>query len=279
MDKPFNVFPSTQSRIDLYFKVPAGDTCEPVLLFVYEESDVRVFCSSELERLAEKAAAQNLSSTDAVRLARFYVDAGRFSAAQGIIEAALQVDSQSNQLWMLMAAVHEGNYDNDAAAECLGRVNPALITSYEEATALARQALNLGHYRLAIAVLEPYELINKLEPDSRVTLARAYYYEEDLPRAERILVQMQRDGVRDRLVPFTLGNIRDRQESLAEAISYWEQALTIDSEYCEAYFNIGVGYYKQNKIDKAREYWQKVLQYRPDSVIQRATQDALASTE
>jgi tetratricopeptide (TPR) repeat protein len=81
------------------------------------------------------------------------------------------------------------------------------------------------------------------------------------------------------MVYFTLGNIKDKQNSVDEAIPHWEKAIELDPDYCEAYFNLGVGYYKLDKIEKARDFWQKVLFLRPDSVILRATEDALKATE
>jgi tetratricopeptide (TPR) repeat protein len=275
----FNVYPSTQSRVNLYFKVPAEDTQDPILFFKFDDSEVKVYCSSELETLAKRSESQTLSVAEAYRLAQFYVDSGRFSAAKAILEPALQLYPGDNQLLMLMAAVHQGYQDNQSAMECLERVNPAQITTFKDAITLANTAMNLGHYHLAAAVLEPYELINKLEPENRILLARAYYYQDNLDRAERILDGLIRESVQDRMIYFTLGNIKDRQNQLREAIPLWEKAIEVDPDYCEAYFNIGVVYYKQENIQKAREYWQKVLLLRPDSHILRATEDALSATE
>jgi tetratricopeptide (TPR) repeat protein len=276
---PFNIFPSTQSRIDLFFRVPAADKLQPLLVFNLQESEVKVLCDPELEALAQRSLTGSISTREAVELARFYVDFGHFSAAEKIVEKALQADSSNNQLWMLMAAVHEANYDNRAAAECLDRVNPSLISTYEEASSLARQALNLGHYSLSIAVLEPYESINKLDEKNQIVLARAYYYEEEYPKAEKILQRLENQNSSEAMVYFTLGNIKDKQNSVDEAIPHWEKAIELDPDYCEAYFNLGVGYYKLDKIEKARDFWQKVLFLRPDSVILRATEDALKATE
>lgn len=277
--RPFNVFPSTQSRVDLYFKVQADDEVEPVLFFRIEDSEVRVYCSPDLEKLAQKATSQTLSGEEANRLAQFYIDAGRFSVAKEILEKALLLDPGNNQMLIMMAAVHRAYHDNQSAAECLDRVNPAQINTYKDAVVLAAQAVELGHYRLATAVLEPYELINKLDPENRILLARAYYYQDDLARAEVLLEKLQREAVEDRLIYFTLGNIKDRQDRIRDAIPLWEKAIEIDPDYCEAYFNIGVAYYKQENIEKAREYWQKVLLLRPDSHILRAAEDALSATE
>jgi len=146
---------------------------------------------------------------EAYRLSQFYVDSGRYSAAKAILEPALQLYPGDNQLLMLMAAVHQGYYDNQSAIECLERVNPAQITTFKDAISLAKTAMDLGHYHLATAVLEPYELINKLEPENSILLARAYYYQGNLDRAERLLNRLMGESVQDRMLYFTLGNIKD----------------------------------------------------------------------
>ncbi len=205
----FNVYPSTQSRVNLYFKVPAEDTHDPILFFKFDDSEVKVYCSPELEALAKRSESQTLSVAEAYRLSQFYVDSGRYSAAKAILEPALQLYPGDNQLLMLMAAVHQGYYDNQSAIECLERVNPAQITTFKDAISLAKTAMDLGHYHLATAVLEPYELINKLEPENSILLARAYYYQGNLDRAERLLNRLMGESVQDRMLYFTLGNIKD----------------------------------------------------------------------
>jgi tetratricopeptide (TPR) repeat protein len=127
--------------------------------------------------------------------------------------------------------------------------------------------------------LEPYELVNRLTPEARVKLARSYYYQQDYSKAERILTQMVKKGSKDAKVYFTFGNVKDKQKKTNEAIKYWEKTLDYDPDYCEACYNLGVGYYKLNQIGKAREYWKKVLLLNPDSSILRATEDALSTTD
>lgn len=277
--REFNVFPSAQSRIDLYFRVAADDKLDPILIFKLNDSSVKVICSNKFSKLIEKSNSNNLTTSDATELASFYVDYGRYNEAEELLNNVTKFSAGSNKLWMLLAAVYQQQYKNQAAAEALSRVNPTSINSYDEAVSLAAQALKLGQYQLAIAVLEPYELVNRLTPEARVKLARSYYYQQDYSKAERILTQMEKKGSKDAKVYFTFGNVKDKQKKTNEAIKYWEKTLDYDPDYCEACYNLGVGYYKLNQIGKAREYWKKVLLLNPDSSILRATEDALSTTD
>jgi tetratricopeptide (TPR) repeat protein len=277
--REFNIFPSTQSRVNLFFKVPAADKAEPVLVFRLETSEVKILCSNELSKLAVAEGQQELSIEEAIKLARFYIDSYRYSEAEKIIDSALQSDPGNNSLWMLLAAVYEGYGNYDYASDCLNRVNAASIDTFAEAQSVANQAFKLGHYSFVIAVLEPWESMNRLKEENRVKLARSYYYEAEYRRAERILTDLEHNGSENALAYFTLGNLKDKINDQAAAIEYWEKAISVNPDYPEAYYNIGVAYYKQNSIEKARDYWRKVLGLNPDSDIMRAAEDALNSTE
>jgi tetratricopeptide (TPR) repeat protein len=158
-------------------------------------------------------------------------------------------------------------------------VNPATIANKDEAVAIAKMAFGLSFYDLAVSVLSPFELVGRLAPEDRLLLARASYYQNDFSTATRILDALIRDGSRDSLVYFTYANLFDRQGDIERAISFWEKAIEIDANHSEAQFNLGVGYYKQQRIDKARSCWQKVLLLQPDSETLRAAEEALRATE
>ncbi|MGM0598785.1 MAG: tetratricopeptide repeat protein [Candidatus Rifleibacteriota bacterium] len=275
----FNVFPSNQSRLDLYFKVSADDELDPILIFKLKDASVKIICSNKFSKLVEKNNSNSLSTSEAIELAGFYVDYGRYDEAEDLLNNASRYSAANNELWMLLAAVYQQQYKNEAAADCLARVNPTAINNYDEAASLAAQAVKLGQYQLAIDVLEPYEQVNRLMPETRVVLARAYYYQDEYAKAERILNQMERKGSNDPKVYFTLGNLKDKQKKNNEAIEYWEKTLDYDPDYSEACYNLGVGYYKLDRIDKARKFWKKVLLLNPDSSILRATEDALNATD
>ena len=76
-----------------------------------------------------------------------------------------------------------------------------------------------------------------------------------------------------------MGNIYNKSMDYEQAIYYWEKAVEGDPECSEALFNIGVGYYKLGDLNKARNYWYKVLQSNPDSATMSAAEDALRETD
>lgn len=275
----FNVFPTTQSRIDLYFKVDAEQTVVPVLKFRLNESMVKIICDPELEKLLQSSEESVLSAEQATKLGQVLINAGRYSAAEKIVRGSLEREPGNNQLLMQMASIEDANYNRENAASYLQQINPGNITSQPEAIAIARMAVNLGFYSLAIAVLEPFALTSRLETPQKLLLARAYYYENKLSACEQILEPIINSGSADQTAFFTMGNLFDKKSDLPKAIEYWEKAIEIEPAYAEAQFNLGVGYFKLKKIDKARECWERVLLLRPDSETMQAAEEALKATE
>jgi len=276
---PFNVFPSTQSRIDLYFKVDSDQDAVPSLVFLLEGSTVRIACDAELEKLFQQSEQVTLASDDAVRLARVFINGGRYSAAERIVKSALAADQGNTRLLMQMASIEEANYNRENASYYLGQINTATVSSREEAVEIAKMALALGFHVLTISVLEPFDAAGSLENVEKTMLARAYYYEERTEEAQRILQPIIQSSNVEPAAFFTYGNILDRQGQTQQAIEYWQKAVEVSPNYAEACFNLGVGYFKLQRIDKAREYWERVLTLRPDSDTMRAAEDALKATE
>lgn len=276
--EPFNVFPATQSRVDLYFRVDSAQKAVPVLSFSLQDSYVRIFCDPELEKLMQKSEEASLPGDEAVRLAQIFIDSGRFAAAEKIVRAALELEPGHTRLLMQMASIEDANYNRESAAACLRQINTASITTVEEAYAVARMAVSLGFYSLAVAVLEPLETVGRLTNEQKVLLARAYYYEDQTDAAARIIVPVIDSGQADAIAYFTYANLLDKQGELDRAIENWQRAVELSPDYAEAHFNLGVGYFKMQRTEKARECWEKVLLLKPDSETLRAAEDALKAT-
>jgi tetratricopeptide (TPR) repeat protein len=76
-----------------------------------------------------------------------------------------------------------------------------------------------------------------------------------------------------------MGNILNKAMDYEQAVYYWEKAVEGDPEYSEALFNISVGYYKLGNVNKAREYWNRVVSSNPDSSTLSAAEEALHETD
>ncbi|HNX74289.1 MAG TPA: tetratricopeptide repeat protein [Candidatus Rifleibacterium sp.] len=276
---PFNVFPSTQSRIDLYFKIDSEQKVTPVLIFKLEDSSVGIICDPELEKLFQKAQESQLNTDEAIVAGQALIDAGRFSSAEKIVRPACDRDPENTRLLMQMASIEDANYNRESAAAYLQRINPANITTHNEAFAVAKMAVSQGFYPLAIAVLEPFMSTNRLENSQKLLLARAYYYENRLTESEQLLAPLLSAGIDDQNAWFTMGNLYDKKNELEKAVEHWEKAVTIDPDYAEAQFNLGVGYFKLKKLDKARECWERVRLLKPASDTLQAAEEALKATE
>ena len=276
---PFNVFPSTQSRIDLYFKIDSEQKVTPVLVFKLEDSSVGIICDPELEKLFQKAQDGPLSTDEAIVAGQALIDAGRISSAEKIVRPASDRDPENTRLLMQMASIEDANYNRENAAAYLQRINPASINTHQEAFAVAKMAVGQGFYPLAIAVLEPFLSTNRLENPQKLLLARAYYYENRLAESEQLLAPLLSGGSDDQKAWFTMGNLYDKKNELEKAVEHWEKAVTIDPDYAEAQFNLGVGYFKLKKLDKARECWEKVRVLHPGSDTLQAAEEALKATE
>ncbi len=275
----FNVFPSTQSRINLYFKVDSDQQVSPVLKFKLEDSVVSIICDPAFDKLYQRAEEGSLQSDEVVQLGRQLIGAGRFSAAEKIVRPALERDPGNSQLLLQMAAIEDAACNRENAAHYLQMINPGSITSEAEAFSVAKMAVSMGFYPLAIAVLEPFAAVDRLENSQKLLLARAYYYEDRLFESEQLLTPLLSAGMADQNAFFTMGNLYDKKNDLTRAIEYWEKAVEIDSSYAEAQFNLGVGYFKMKKLDKARECWERVRTLRPDSETLQAAEEALKATE
>ena len=49
-----------------------------------------------------------------------------------------------------------------------------------------------------------------------------------------------------------------------KAISFYEKAISIKSNYAEAYYNLGYSFHKLGQLDKAVRSYKKVVEIKPD---------------
>lgn len=278
--KPFNLHPTTQTRVNLYFKVNAEQQVSPILLFKSADQYVKILCDPKIERIMNnRSAGLGLTVEESLQLGRTLVDAERFDIAERAVAPALAAAPSDSRLLLLMAAVEEAGGNNAGADHYLQQIVPSTVRNLDEGHEIARMAVSLGRYPLAVSVLEPFERVNQLDTEQMTLLARAYYYDRSYDAAESLLLKLSRQNVQSSDVYFTLGNIYERQNSMEQAVQQWEKAVELQPDHAQAYFNLGVGYLRTKDIDRARAYWQRVLELNPDLDTLQATEDALRATE
>ena len=63
-----------------------------------------------------------------------------------------------------------------------------------------------------------------------------------------------------------MGNALEKQGKIDEAIEAYQLALAIKPDYADAYYNMGITLQEQGKIDEAIEAYKKALAIKPDYV-------------
>jgi Tfp pilus assembly protein PilF len=273
----FQLFPTMQTRINLFFIVDAAQKSVPSLFFKINDNLLKIICDTQTEKAVKDGSA--LSLEEAIHVARVLLDAEKFDDAKRILLGALIQDSGDPFVLMMLARVEDAQYEPEAAASYLGRIRPSRIGNSVDAYAYANMAMKLDYPHIAINILQDFFSRGELNNDQKLLLARAYYSEEMFREAEYVLLPLISSGTADKLAHFTMGNVFNLKGDLNRAIHQWEMAIDVDSQYAEAYFNIGVAYFKKQDIERAREYWRKVLVVNPDSYTLRAAEDALKATE
>ncbi|NLV95689.1 MAG: tetratricopeptide repeat protein [Candidatus Riflebacteria bacterium] len=273
----FQLFPTMQTRINLYFIVDAAQKSVPSLFFKISDNLLKIICDTQTEKAVKDGS--TLSPEEAIHVARVLLDAEKFDDAKRILLGALIQDSGDPFVLMMLARVEDAQYEPEAAASYLGRIRPSRIGNSVDAYAYANMAMKLDYPHIAINILQDFFSRGELNNDQKLLLARAYYSEEMFREAEYVLLPLISSGTADKLAHFTMGNVFNLKGDLNRAIHQWEMAIDVDSQYAEAYFNIGVAYFKKQDIERAREYWRKVLVVNPDSYTLRAAEDALKATE
>lgn len=273
----FQLFPTMQTRINLFFIVDASQTSVPSLFFKINDNMLKVICDTQAEKAVKDGS--SISLEEAIHVARVLLEAEKYDDAKRILLGALIQDSGNPYVLMMLSRVEEAQFEPESAASYLERIQPSRIENAVDAFAFAGMAMKLEYPHIAINILQDFFNKGELNNEQKLLLARAYYSEEMFREAEFVLLPLISSGTADKMAHFTMGNVFNRKGDLNRAIHQWEMAIDIDTEYAEAYFNIGVAYFKKQDVERAREYWRKVLVVNPDSETLRAAEDALKATQ
>ena len=274
-----NIGAGTQSRIDLTFRITAGEKSAPELIFNFDNNKVKIVCDEQLGKIVSEGSVSFASREDVAKAAKILVDAGRLTAAKGLCESVLIRNPNDCQFLLLMAKIYNTVEDDEQTAFYLKKIDVTKMSGADEAEEAAKMANSVGYSEVAVSILSSFDNAGLLNDDQKSLLARSYYYEDQLQPAINILNRLFASGYSKPKAYFTMGNILNKSRDYEQAVYYWERAVEGDPEYSEALFNIGVGYYKLGNINKARNYWEKVIQSNPDSATMAAAEEALKGTE
>lgn len=275
----FQLFPTMQTRLDLYFIVDSDSTKSiPRFFFKFNGSLLKILCDND----AGKSLQGNnldMSVETSLSTAKSLIEASKLEEARKILLAARNKEPENPFVLMLLASVEEKDGEPEMAATYMRAINPERITKTEDAVEVAKMALRLDYSQIAVNLLEGLDERGMLNSQQKLVLAKAYYAQDRFSKAEYVLLPIISTGHADKDSHFIMGNIFNRKGDLNRAITQWEMALDVDPNYAEALYNIGVAYFKQQRVDKAQDYWRKVLSVQPDAETLRAAEEALKATQ
>ena len=274
----FQLFPSMQTRLDLYFVVDADYKETPLFFFKFNGSLMKILCDNKASKAIQNDNVE-LTVEESLEAANVLIDSEKYEEARKILLVARSKEPENPLVLMLLARVEEKDGEPEMASTYVKAINPNNFARAEDAVEAAKMALNLDYPNIAIQMLNNFDSKGLLNSQQKLILAKAYYYQERFSMAEQILLPIISSGQADKESHFIMGNIFNRKHDYNRAINQWEMAIDIDPNYAEATYNIGIAYYKQQKIDKAREYWEKVLSMKPNADTLRAAEEALKATD
>jgi tetratricopeptide (TPR) repeat protein len=101
--------------------------------------------------------------------------------------------------------------------------------------------------------------------DALVSLGNVYLEKGELEKGMELFNKLSDE---DAASPITLYNIAAlffNKGELETAVRYYEQALSLDQNMADAYYQSGLCYLNLNKKEKAKESFLKYLELKPDS--------------
>ena len=276
LDKPFTLHPGTQSRGTLAFRVETSDNKSvPILILDRRGAPLKVCCDQGLAKIIEKKERGEIDFDQSVKLSQFFIDNFRAGEAEKLVNQNYSKYPGNPVVVLQLAAIKRLLGKTQEATELFMSVAEHSNMGREDAVDLARKAFESGEFEASRKILEPLAEKGLLGDKDLILLGRCWYFDGRWEEAGKLLKDLEERGIAERTLFFTLGNLADKQNSLDQAIKWWEKTLLVDPSHYEAMFNIGVAAYKLDDRMKAKECWRKVLGMNPDFETRKIAEDAL----
>lgn len=123
----------------------------------------------------------------------------------------------------------------------------------------------MGDYDSAILF---YEVVLEKEPENRdalISLGNVYLEKGELEKGMELFNKLSDEDATSPVTLYNIATLLFNKGELGGAAQYYEQALSLDQNMADAYYQLGLCYLNLNKREKAKENFLKYLELKPDS--------------
>jgi len=124
----------------------------------------------------------------------------------------------------------------------------------------------MGDYDSAIPC---YQAVLEKEPENKdalVSLGNVYLEKGELEKGMELFNKLSDEGAASPIALYNIATNLFNKGELETAVRYYEQALSLDQNMADAYYQSGLCYLNLNKKEKSKESFLKYLELMPDSV-------------
>jgi tetratricopeptide (TPR) repeat protein len=155
-------------------------------------------------------------------------------------------------------------------------VNPSLSEVYGD---IARIHVENNKPDEAVAAYKKFLAAKPDNQEAKLELATLYLQQKNVDEAKATLGGSDLSTISNPYTLYNLGVGFYNAGQPAEAIQYWEKAVTLDPKLSDAWLQLGFAYYSVQNKDKAKEALQKVIELEPGSDNAKSAQEFLSSIQ
>ena len=210
--------------------------------------------------------------------ANLYIRAGKLHAAEDMLKKILNQEPNASNILLLLATIYQKQSKFPSAVAALSQaltINPDFL---EASISLCITLCELGQYE------EAQEVYDKLKNDGakahslpktiRGRLANSHGRNGQMYQKSGLIGEATGEYLKAlSLYPdmpdirFKLAQLYMSQGHLTKAQFELTQIINKRPNDAETLAQLGVTYYQQNKVDQARDFWRKALQFDPKNPI------------
>ncbi len=219
-----------------------------------------ISCKAQSQYYKEKAFSHK-------EIAKLYFDEGRYTEALQELELAKKTDKCDAETFNLFGLVYMTKKDFAKAEEALQeaiKLDPSFSEAY---TNLGALRMLQGKYQEAISYFEK-AISNPLYVNIHLALTNlgwAYYQLGDKEKALDYLQRALKENARATKALIYLALIHLNEGDYTSAEFYLKRVLKNDRSSMEARYYLGEVFFRQGKLDLAKEIWESVTQIAPNS--------------